>query len=344
MINEISQISQTALSDIEKANTLELLKETETRFFGKKGEFTSILKGLKDLSVEEKKNIGQAVNKSKSQLQEALNQKREDILAQEESNKFLFDTSIPGEDTNRGTIHPIIQTMYDLNDAFASLGFDVYDGPEISSELYAFDNLNFDDDHPARESMDTYWVSGTEDKKASERMCLRPHLTGGSIRYMQNNKPPFRFVYPGRVFRNESTDAGHERAFFQYEALIVDKEIPFSSVQLMVNTILEKVFGQKVKTRMRTGFFPFTEPGYEIDMQCLVCGGKGCSVCGQTGWVELMPGGATHPNVFKSANIDPTKWQGMYINIGLDRLVMMKYGIKDIRLFHSTDLRFLTQF
>jgi phenylalanyl-tRNA synthetase alpha chain len=161
---------------------------------------------------------------------------------------------------------------------------------------------------------------------------------------MQQTKPPFRFVYPGRVYRSESTDASHERAFFQYEALIVDKEIPFSSGRLLVNTILEKVFGREVKTRMRAGFFPFVEPGFEIDMQCLVCEGKGCSVCGQVGWVEMMPGGPPHPNVLRAGGIDPEKWQGFYINIGLDRLTMMKHGVSDIRLFHSTDLRFMQQF
>ena len=204
--------------------------------------------------------------------------------------------------------------------------------------------LTFPPDHPARESMDTYWLAGCENKKGKDRLCLRPHLTGASVRYMLDHEPPFRFVYPGRVYRNESTDASHERAFFQYEALIVDREVPFSSVRILVNTVLERVFGRKVRTRMRCGFFPFVEPGFEIDMQCLVCNGKGCSVCGQVGWLEMMPGGPPHPNVMKAGNIDPEAWQGAYLNLGLDRIVMMRNEINDVRLFHSADLRFLSQF
>ncbi len=192
--------------------------------------------------------------------------------------------------------------------------------------------------------MDTYWLAGHDQGRGSERLCLRPHLTGGSVRYMQTHEPPFRFVYPGRVFRNETTDASHERAFFQYEALIVDEAVPFTAGRLLINTILSTVFGREVKTRMRAGFFPFVEPGFEIDMECLVCQGDGCSVCKQVGWLEVMPGGPPHPEVLQSGGIDPTQWEGFYINIGLDRLVMMRYGVDDVRQFHSADLRFLQQF
>jgi phenylalanyl-tRNA synthetase alpha chain len=164
------------------------------------------------------------------------------------------------------------------------------------------------------------------------------------VRYMLSHPPPFRFVYPGRAYRNESTDAGHERAFFQYEALIVDKRVPFSAGKVMVNTVLETVFGRQVKTRLRTGFFPFVEPGFEIDMQCLGCDGAGCSICKRVGWLEVMPGGPPHPNVLRAGGLDPAVWEGFYVNVGLDRLVMMRYGINDVRLFHSADLRFLSQF
>ena len=233
---------------------------------------------------------------------------------------------------------------YDLNDAFRSMGFEVFSGPEITSEYYAFDNLNFPPNHPARESMDTYWLEGHDTGAANEKLCLRPHLTGGSVRYMQKHKPPYRFVYPGRVYRNETTDARHERAFFQYEALIVDKDLTYTSGKVMIKSILSKVFGQDVPVRMRAGFFPFVEPGFEIDMGCLVCGGKGCSVCKHVGWIEIMPGGTPHPNVLRAAGVDPDEYTGFYVNIGLDRLVMMRYGVDDVRLFHGTDLRFLGQF
>ncbi len=246
--------------------------------------------------------------------------------------------------TATDTAHPITQIAYDLNDAFRSLNFEIFDGPEITSELFAFDRLNFPPDHPARESMDTYWLDGYADKRGKERLCLRPHLTGASVRYMRTHEPPFRCVYPGRVYRNESTDASHERAFFQYEALIVDKRVPFSAGKVMVNAVLETVFGRRVETRLRTGFFPFVEPGFEIDMQCLNCDGGGCSVCKQVGWLEIMPGGPPHPNVLRAGGIDPDQWEGFYVNVGPDRLVMMRYGIDDVRLFHSADLRFLSQF
>ena len=233
---------------------------------------------------------------------------------------------------------------YDLNDAFRSMGFEIFEEDDITSELYAFDKLNFPPNHPARESMDTYWLEGHDKGCSCDKLCLRPHLTGGSVRYLQTHKPPYRFVYPGRVYRNESTDARHERAFFQYEALIVDKEFTFASGKVLIKSILSKVFGRDVPVRMRAGFFPFVEPGFEIDMGCLVCGGKGCSVCKQVGWIEIMPGGTPHPNVLRAGGLDPDEYTGFYVNIGLDRLVMMRYGVDDVRLFHSADLRFLEQF
>lgn len=324
--------------------SLDDLVKIETSFLGRKGKLTQLLKSLKDLPIEERKEVGQLANSVKGKLSDALSDKRDDLSNSLAGSGADFDVTLPGTTPLKGSIHPITALMYELNDAFLSLGFEVYEGPDISSEEYGFDNLNFPADHPARESMDTYWLDGSESESAAKRLCLRPHLTGASVRYMQEHKPPFRFVYPGRVFRNESTDASHERAFFQYEALMVDKQVPFSAGKLMVNAILERVFGRQVKTRMRAGFFPFVEPGFEIDMECLVCHGDGCSVCSQSGWVEMMPGGPPHPNVMKAGNIDPVQWQGFYINIGLDRLVMMKYGINDIRLFHSRDIRFLKQF
>ena len=343
MIENLNEIRETALAKINTANSLNDCEQLRIALFGRKGEITQLLKGLKDVPKEQKKEVGAATNKLKSELQDALEQKKAS-LQDSENTIPSFDLTLPGIQPKTGGLHPITQMMYDLNDAFLSLGFEVFDGPEITSELYAFDSLNFPPDHPARESMDTYWLDGADEKTGAERLCLRPHLTGASVRYMQTHKPPFRFVYPGRVYRNEVTDARHERAFFQYEALIVDKSIPFSSGQLLIKTILDRVFRRSVETRMRSGFFPFVEPGFEIDMKCLVCGGDGCSVCKHVGWLEVMPGGAPHPNVLKSGGIDPEKWTGFYINIGLDRLVMMRTGIDDVRLFHSGDIRFLTQF
>lgn len=327
--------------------TLEAAEELNQQLFGKNGQLKNALKSLGSLPPEDRKELGALANTVKSELTALLDAKRQDIQEQLSSRPVEFDLTLPGAEQRtprQGSLHPITRQIYDLNEAFLSMGFEIYEGPEISSEAFAFDALNFPDFHPARENMDTYWLAGCEHKKGAERLCLRPHLTGASVRYMLDHKPPFRFVYPGRVYRNESTDASHERAFHQYEALIVDREVPFSSVRLLVDSILERVFGRPVKTRMRSGFFPFVEPGFEIDMQCLICSGKGCSVCKQVGWLEMMPGGPPHPNVLKAGRIDPEKWQGAYINIGLDRIVMMKHSINDLRLFHSSDLRFLNQF
>lgn len=338
------KIREDGLKKIDEAKDVDILQDIRRELTGKKSVISDMLKKLKDLSPEERKSFGKMTNDLKMLFFEKIEEKKNELINNSSSVSSDFDISLPGNLIKQGTLHPITQMQYDLNDAFRSLGFEIFKEDDISSEKFAFDNLNFPPDHPARATMDTYWIDGTENKRGTERLCLRPHLTGASVRYLLKNGAPARFVYPGRVYRNEATDARHERAFFQYEALVVDKDISFSSGKLMIDTIMEKVFGRKVNTRMREGFFPFTEPGYEIDMECLVCKGKGCKVCNGNGWIEVMPGGVIHPNVLKSANLDPDIWSGFYTNIGLDRLVMMRYGVDDVRLFHSADLRFLKQF
>ncbi|MBQ3298439.1 MAG: phenylalanine--tRNA ligase subunit alpha [Bacilli bacterium] len=344
MKENLEKILKQGLEKIEKAKTVEEVQEVRKDLMGKNSELTKVLKGMSSLSAEEKKEIGMKATEIREEFTKKLEEKEGEIISNKSVLDEPLDLTLPGKQVGEGALHPITQMCYDLNDAFLSLGFEVYNEDDISSEQFAFDNLNFAKDHPARQSMDTFWLEGTEDKEGTERLCLRPHLTGGSVRKLLKDGAPARFIYPGRVYRNETTDARHERAFFQYEALIVDKDISFSSGMVMIQTILEKVFGRKINVRMREGFFPFTEPGYEIDMECLVCGGKGCRVCNHNGWIEVMPGGVIHPNVLRAANLDPAEWTGFYINIGLDRLVMMRYGVDDVRLFHSGDLRFLKQF
>ena len=344
MKEELERIYKEGIASIDKAKTIAEVGEVRKDLTGKKSGLSEVLKTLGSLSPEERKEIGLKATEIKNAFAEALDKKEADLVANTSVLSEPLDLTLPGKKVKGGSLHPVTQMCYDLNDAFMSLGFEVYSEDDISSEKFAFDNLNFAADHPARQMMDTYWLEGTEDKSANDRLCLRPHLTGGSVRYLLKHGAPARFVYPGRVYRNEDVDSGHERAFFQYEALIVDKDISFSSGMVMIQTILEKVFGREIKVRMREGFFPFVEPGYEIDMECLVCGGKGCRVCKHNGWLEIMPGGVIHPNVLKSAGLDPEVWTGFYINIGLERLVMMRYGVDDIRHFHSADLRFLSQF
>jgi len=344
MLENIEELRTRARIHIETAASHDDLEQARQIYLGKKGEITLLLKSVGVIAPEQRKIIGAAINQLKDEVSVAIAEKKELLLDTTPIFAPALDVSLPGTALGLGGLHPTTQMMYDLNDAFISLNFELVEGPEITSELYEFDNLNFPPDHPARESMDTYWLSGCEEKKGGERLCIRPHLTGASVRHMQIHKPPFRIVYPGRVYRNETTDARHERAFYQYEALLIDRKVPFTAGRLLVNTILDTVFGRPVKTRMRAGFFPFVEPGFEIDMECLVCSGQGCRVCKYVGWLEVMPGGVPHPNVLRAGGLDPDAWMGFYINVGLDRLVMMRYAIDDVRLFHSADLRFLSQF
>ena len=344
MKEKLNEIRENGLSRIAGTSSIEELAEVRRELTGKKSALNEVLRSLGRIDPEMRKEIGILSTEVKELFAAKLNEREEELILAKSVLDGPIDLTLPGTAVEGGSLHPITQMCYDLNDAFLSLGFEVYSEDDISSEKFAFDNLNFAPDHPARASMDTFWLDGTEEKRGNERLCLRPHLTGGSVRYLLKHGAPARFVYPGRVYRNETTDARHERAFFQYEALIVDHDISFSSGKVMIQTILEKVFGRKINVRMREGFFPFTEPGYEIDMECLVCGGKGCRVCNHNGWIEVMPGGVIHPNVLRAANLDPEEWTGFYINIGLDRLVMMRYGVDDVRLFHSADLRFLQQF
>jgi phenylalanyl-tRNA synthetase alpha chain len=346
MNDQIHALRAAALADIAAASTLERVEELRVTLLGRKGTITEMLKGLGAVDIAERKTVGALINALKTDAASAIDARRAALMDTASVLARPIDTSMPGIAPQNGGLHPTIQMMYDLNDAFAALNFEVFEGPEITSELYEFDYMNFPPDHPARESMDTYWLADANGGQArgADRLCIRPHLTGASVRYMQRHKPPFRFVYPGRVFRNETTDARHERAFFQYEALIVEKHLPWSAGQLLIRTVLSTVFGRPVRTRMRAGFFPFVEPGFEIDMECVICNGAGCKVCKQVGWIEVMPGGMPHPNVLAAGGLDPNEWMGFYVNVGLDRLVMMRYGIDDVRLFHSADLRFLEQF
>ncbi|GGK34762.1 phenylalanine--tRNA ligase alpha subunit [Pilimelia terevasa] len=346
LLTRLAAVREQAMAAAAEATTMAALDDVRREFLGRSGTLLAFRRTIGSLAPAERKTIGAAVGAAQGELEEALAARQEALLDSEPALTEPFDVTVPGllVAGGEGGLHPTVQLMYDLNDAFAALNFEVYSGPEISSELFEFDYMNFPADHPARESMDTYWLAGSDGKTGAQRLCLRPHLTGASIRYMREHEPPFRFVYPGRVYRNESTDARHERAFFQYEVLIVDRDIPLTAGKFLVDTILDTVFGKPVETRMRTGFFPFVEPGFEIDMRCQVCDGQGCRTCRQVGWLEVMPGGAPHPNVLRAGGLDPDEWTGFYVNVGLDRLVMMRYGIDDVRLFHSADLRFLTQF
>ena len=344
LLRQIAEIREGALVGIRSATTVTGLDAVRREVLGKSGTLPGLRRGIGALPPDDRRTVGAALHEAQERIAADIEARERELLDTEPALPRPLDVTVPGLPTGPGGLHPSIQLMYDLNDAFAALNFDRYAGPEISSELYEFDHLNFPPEHPARESMDTFWLAGMSDREGGDRLCLRPHLTGASVRYMREHEPPFRFVYPGRVYRNETADARHERAFHQYEVLLVDEKVPLTAGKFLVDTILDTTFGHPVTTRMRTGYFPFVEPGFEIDMECQVCSGRGCRTCRQVGWLEIMPGGAPHPNVLRAGGLDPDRWTGFYVNVGLDRLVMMRYGIDDVRVMHSGDLRFLSQF
>jgi len=302
---------------------------------GRKGELASILRGVKDLAVEEKPRVGQLANKIKKELLEVFG-RTEAIIKKSAIRPRNFDSSLPGQRREIGHLHPSTIVQEEIEEAFAKLGFSIFDGPQLESDYYNFTALNIPEDHPARDTQDTFWVEG--------KNLLRTHTSNLQVRMLEKYGAPFRGIFPGRVFRYESTDASHEHTFYQTEGLMVDRNINIGNLIAVMQSLLSAVFHKKVNVRLRPGFFPFVEPGFEMDIECFICEGDGCSVCKQSGWVELMPCGLVHPGVLKAGGLDPEEYSGFAFGLGLTRLVMMKYRINDIRLLQSGDLRFLKQF
>ena len=317
---------------------VEHLKELYQDILGKKGRITEILKQLKDLSPEEKKEIGIIANQLKDQLTVLFKEKQVELEKkeiQESLQKEFFDILRPIK--NRvGRIHPLSQIQYEVEDIFINMGFQIMEGPEVELDEYNFGKLNFTDDHPARDVQDTFWTE--------EGFLLRTHTSSVQVRAMEVLKPPFKIIVPGRVFRYEETDASHENTFYQLEGMMVDKNVSTANLIYIMKTFLSTFFEKDVTVRLRPGYFPFVEPGFELDIQCLICSGKGCQVCKYSGWVELLPCGLIHPNVLKAGGIDPQIWTGFAFGMGLSRLVMMRHSIEDIRHFLSGNIRFLEQF
>lgn len=318
--------------------------QLKAQFLGKQGALSEILKGLKDATVEERKTIGGAANAAKEKM-ESLFQKRLESLETSEMNAQLLtqkkDFSLRDSLLEKGLqaagFHPVSIVQREIEDIFVSMGFEVLDGPHIEDEWHNFEALNIPASHPARDMQDTFWF-------ADKKHLLRTHTSTIQVRGMKTRKPPFRFVGPGKVFRCERTDASHEMVFHQLEGMMVGEDVSIGNLIYFMKTLLSEIFKRDVEVRLRPGFFPFVEPGFELDIKCLICAGKGCSVCKQVGWVELLPCGMVHPNVLRLGGIDPEKYNGFAFGLGLDRLVMMRYGIDDIRLIHAGDLRFNSQF
>jgi len=335
----LQEIKNKAEKAIKEAQTLKELNRVFKDFLGKKGELSLILRGLNDLSEEKKIKKGKEANKLKEELRKSFKEREEEISLKSQSNEEKgIDVTIPGKKPLMGHLHPLTQVKRQIMSIFRGMGFEVVDGPEIENEWYNFDALNIPKDHPARDAWDTFWLKG------KQSLLLRTHTSPTQIRYMEKHEPPLRIIAPGKIFRHEATDSSHEMQFYQVEGLMVGEKVSAANFKAVVKQFFERFFEQNIDIRFTPDYFPFTEPSFEVAMSCLICGGKGCSACKNTGWIEVAGAGMVHPNVFKFCKLDSNKWQGWAFGFGVDRLAMMKYKINDIRLIHSGDLRFLNQF
>ncbi|MDP3970514.1 MAG: phenylalanine--tRNA ligase subunit alpha [bacterium] len=311
-------------------------------FNRKKGKLTNVLRGLKSIKdPAEKKNLGKLANETKIEILAKL-----DKLALEYKSTTAkmsnFDVTLPGKTPSLGRIHPLRQVQEELVDIFYSMGFSVHEGNELENELYCFEYLNIPATHPARDLQDTFYVKKYQNSDIEE--VLRTHTSNMQVRIMEQQKPPLRIVVPGRVFRNEAIDASHEHTFYQMEGFVVDEDVSISNLTYVLKEAMSKILQQSVQIRLRPGYFPYVEPGFEADCSCVNCDGKGCKTCKYTGWVEMLGCGMIHPKVFESAGYEAGKYTGFAFGIGINRLAMLKYGIPDIREFMKGDLRFLDQF
>lgn len=343
---DIDSIRSQAEAAIQAANSAESLKEVERQYLGKKGEVTALLKGVKDLSIEEKKTLGKAVNELKKELDAQIAARGKAIeieLINAQLENDWLDLTAPGVKFKSGSRHPLFKTQEEVENIFQQMGFTLIDGPEIESEFYNFEGLNIPAHHPARDMQDTFFMDAPADEEHG-RLVLRTHTSPNQVRAMQEYGAPLRIIVPGRVFRNEATDATHEHTFDQVEGLLIDKGISLAHLKGVMQEFLSRLFQKDMKVRFRPGYFPFVEPGLELDMSCVLCGGEGCRVCKKTGWIEFMGCGMVHPNVLRAGGVDPNEYQGWAFGFGLTRLVMMRYALKDIRHLTGGDLRFNQQF
>ena len=346
MEQELKNLEQEALAALNQIQQLDELKTLFTEYLGRKGKLTHILRGVKDLPADQKPVIGKLSNTVKTNLEKSFEEKQNNLEKSQidkDLNTGFFDTTIPGKGREIGHIHPISQVQEEVERIFSQMGFAIMDGPEIESEYYNFEGLNIPADHPARDMQDTFFIQDKKDKKHGH-MVLRTQTSPVQIRTMEKYGAPLRVIIPGRVFRYEATDASHDTTFYQVEGLLIDKNISLAHLKGVMAEFLTRLFGKPVKVRFRPGYFPFVEPGLELDFSCLLCKANGCKVCKYSGWLEFMGAGMVHKNVLKAGGIDPEKYQGWAFGFGLTRLVMMRYQIDDIRLLTSGDLRFLKQF
>lgn len=340
MIDRIRKLKDESIAKVREAKTGEELEQLRVKILGKKGSLTEILKGLGALQAEERKKVGAEANLLKNEISELLAEKKKK-LSQDAVEKTIrkgsdFDITLPGTYYPGGSLNPVTIVQREIEKIFTGMGFLIVDGPEVEDEFYNFEALNIPKHHPARDMQDTYWLENGQ--------LLRTHTSPCQVRAMLKYGAPLRLIAPGRCFRNESPDASHENTFFQLEGMMIDKNVSIANLIYVMKLLLTKVFDREIKVRLRPGFFPFVEPGFELDLSCTICDGAGCATCKNSGWVELLPCGMVHPNVLQYGGIDPEEYTGFAFGLGLTRLAMMRYGISDIRMLNSGDLRSMKQF
>ena len=332
MKEELKEIVSNALIEIKEATKEADLLNIKSKYLGKKSKISELMSKLKDMTIDEKKQFGSLFNKIKKEFEEKINIKISEVNI---TKNIEFDETLPVKE-ELGSLHPITIVSKEVTDILKRMGFSVISGPEMESEYFNFEALNIPKDHPARDMQDTYWLDNGK--------LLRTHTSPNQIHAMQKYGAPIKICAPGRCFRNEDLDACHENTFFQVEGMVIDKNVSIGNLIYTMKELMSAIFKTDVDVRIRPGFFPFVEPGVEIDCSCLICGGKGCPTCKNSGWLELCPGGMIHPNVLKESGIDPNEYSGFAFGLGITRLAMMKYKIDDIRILNSGDLRLLDKF
>ena len=339
LTKKIGELKAEFSSEIKKAADERAFFDVKVKYLGRKGKLTEILKSLKNLSEKERKAVGPLANQARQEIEKAIANRKRELSEKIDWEKEKIDITLPGKKQELGHLSPITLVRRDIENIFSTMGFEIADGPELEFEKYNFDALNFPKDHPARDMQDTFWI-----KSQKEKLLLRTHTSPVQIRYMEKHKPPFQVIIPGRVFRNEATDAKHEHTLHQFEALVVGDNINVGHFKYLAKQFFSAFFGIKTDIRLRPSFFPFTEPSFEFDITCAICSGKGCSTCKNAGWIEIGGAGMVNQNVFIASGYPRNKYQGFAWGFGLERLAMMKYKINDIRWIESGDLRFVKQF
>jgi phenylalanyl-tRNA synthetase alpha chain len=338
-VTGLSELHSAAVAQLEDAATLEAIEAVRVEFWGRKGKLALVSKEFGKLTPEERARTGKLLNEYKQefeQLFESRKSRLESGALDARLESEWIDLTAPAPGVLPGSLHPVTQVQKELEELFVSLGFAIMDGPEVETERYNFDALNIPSHHPARDMQDTFWLK--------DGRLLRTHTSPVQIRALEKLGPPLKMIAPGRVFRNEEVDASHEHTFYQLEGMMVDRDVSVAHLIYFMKTLLSAVFHRDVTVRLRPGYFPFVEPGFELDIRCLICNGSGCAVCKHSGWVELLPCGLVNPEVLRYSGVNPNEWNGFAFGLGLTRLVMMRYAIDDIRLLMSGDLRFLDQF